>query len=1422
MKQINRVVQHILTVLILVFPASLHAAVSQNPLFLTQSAAPRVLFAMSNDHQQFVKAYTDYTDLDGDGVLDITYLDTFDYYGYFDSAKCYEYDDGSDKRFEPDGAASGTNGHECSGNNQWSGNWLNWATMTRMDIVRKVLYGGKRYLDIVSGTGVDPKSETVLERAFLPDDVHSFAKVYDAGNSGNMGKFTPFNTQSVITVCNLTSHDTGIVTGLLPTSSYPPLMQVAKGSYAQWAQAEAIQCGFRPGSPPDVVNVIDESNHGMRPYESERLRAPDRQVRVQVCVADSEEPNCKAYGSSLKPTGILQQYGEDSAALKMNFGLITGSYSENISGGVLRKNITPFIGNGNTYDNEIDTGTGIIKYLDSRLTQAEKDDYAGGIIPTLDAFRIHGRKKIHHQWWTEHTYQCNEDWPVSCADWGNPLSEIYLEGLRYLSGKEEPTSAFDTDDSSYITGLKKPPSWIDPLPAAEWCADLSVITLSTGLNSYDTDDLYSDIDDLDIGAMTNEVGDLEGMNGNDYYIGENLADNNAQCTAKTINNLADVKGLCPEMPRQKGGFHIAGMAYYANTHDIRPKITPDDGEENQTVTTYAIALAETVPRIEIPVAGKKVTILPYCTKSWGPCSMTDLTVLSLNAEGTRGEIDISWEDRSQGADYDMDAIAHIAFCAEDACDVNPGAGKVRVSTEIRQVTTSVGLKLGYFIEGTTDDRRHLLLIRNGDEGRQDFSYVTSSSEAYPEPYIYPANDSNNTAYEEANVLKHTQIFTSGNSVGEFLENPLWYTAKYGAFKDKDGDGTPIESADNSEWDEDNDGVPDGFFNARDPSELFVSLSNVLEDIVSRDSSSSSVATNSTRLDTSSKVYQARFSSGSWSGDLWAYTLDPITGALATPNDRLWQAADLIPSVVNRKIYTSTGTVSTGVVFEHTNLSATQKLQITEAEVDYIRGDQSLEGTTFRSRSSLLGDIINSDPLYVSQDNFNYYPLELNSDDQSTYDEYLTGTAAPDKGSRPDMIYVGANDGMLHALRGYGDTSDSCNPDSQDCEGQELFAYIPKAVFNKPYAANTGLADLTSLSYSHQYFVDGSPRHGDAYIDFDGTDGEGPRWGTALIGTLAAGGKGIFALDISAPDSFNADDVLWDLDESDLGSNTHGNYLGYTFSQPTIVKLATGQWGVIMGNGYYSDSREAVLLIVNLETGLPIRQIQTGVIGSIDAPNGLSTPIVIDTNGDKVADTVYAGDLQGNLWKFDISDSDDADNWSIATQDSNGFKLPLFTACSGNACTSENRQPITSKPQAVRTPAGGAVVLFGTGKYFESEDNTDASQVQSYYGILDDGQNAVSDRDALVEQTITWEKSVEEAQAAAPAGTTTNQAFDVRVTSDNEVDFSAKAGWYMDFDSSNYPGERIVANSLVRNGRIIFPTLIPDTAACSYGGDSWLR
>jgi type IV pilus assembly protein PilY1 len=584
-----------------------------------------------------------------------------------------------------------------------------------------------------------------------------------------------------------------------------------------------------------------------------------------------------------------------------------------------------------------------------------------------------------------------------------------------------------------------------------------------------------------------------------------------------------------------------------------------------------------------------------------------------------------------------------------------------------------------------------------------------------------------------------------------------------------------------------------------PSQVGERFAELLDVIDERESSSSAVAANSTRLETNTFVYQGRFRTSDWTGQLLALELDPDDGTIA---GLAWDAADLIPDPADRNIFTLDED-GDGIEFLWDLLGSTQQGSLDmdmlgEARVDWLRGDQSLEDNEdgFRVRTAVLGDIVNSDPVFVGAQNFGYEALPVSTPGRDSYQDFritkidVDGTDDPDDDSDDDgrvlepMLYVGANDGMLHAF---------------DAEtGEEWFAYVPSALIPE-------LDALSDPSYSHRYFVDGQIAVGDAYIDRGGGSDE---WASVLVGTTGAGGKTVFALDVTNPHDFDENDVLWEFTGTDNIGDPDTDDFGIPIGQPTIARTADGTWVAIFGNGYNSTNHHAVLYIVNLEDGTLLRKIDTGA-GSLATPNGLATPSLL-ADATRTIQAAYAGDLHGNLWKFDLSNAD-PDLWTVAFSGS-----PLFTA-TDNAGVA---QPITAPPQIGRHPNGGYMLYFGTGTFFQTGDNFVSSpQEQSFYGIWDKTAPSVimyTDReDILTRQEILYEDD----PAALPSG----RNFAVRVTSNNPTDWDSARGWFIDLVSplNGAEGERVVSLPLLRNGRVIFPTLIPSASPCEFGGASWL-
>ncbi len=638
-----------------------------------------------------------------------------------------------------------------------------------------------------------------------------------------------------------------------------------------------------------------------------------------------------------------------------------------------------------------------------------------------------------------------------------------------------------------------------------------------------------------------------------------------------------------------------------------------------------------------------------------------------------------------------------------------------------------------------------------------------------------------------------------------------------------------------------------FLSAKNPDDLTTALQNTIGSIGDRTGSSASVAVNSRSLNTTTRLYQARFTSGEWSGDLRALAVN-ASGDVST---QVWSAKDQIKlqdwntgstdtASTGRKILTRSSTA--GVAFRWTAINASQQADLnddpTTAAVDsdgkgenrlkWLRGDSTNEGTgaNFRVRTSSfkLGDIVDSSPIYVGA------PPALPNLETTPHSDFRSAYV-----SRREMVYVGANDGMLHGF--------------DAATGNEKVAYVPSMVFSN-------LNKLTDPSYAHRYYVNASPTVGDAYGAFTNVSGVCTTgcWRTVLAGGLGGGGKGIYALDVTDPDgsvtsvtingtstttvstallAFNENNAakiaLWEMPAT--GANASN--MGYVYGQPTITKVKTDAnshaWAVIFGNGYNSANENAVLYIVNAVTGAVIRDIPLVAPGySVTGnSNGLSMPAVVDTNGDYVADRVYAGDLRGNLWRVDLTDNN-PNNWKSAYGTASNPE-PLFKATDGTTDTTIE-QPITVQPEIGAHPDGqsGYMVYFGTGRYIATNDNAaSTSPINTFYGIWDRGDVSQIPRSKLLPQTIS---------AATVSSTTVRQVTNDTINwcTVNNVDSctcdntsTGKClGWRDNLltATTGSLGEKAVSNPVLVSGtvpRIIFTTLVPQTDACTAGGTGWL-
>jgi type IV pilus assembly protein PilY1 len=518
-----------------------------------------------------------------------------------------------------------------------------------------------------------------------------------------------------------------------------------------------------------------------------------------------------------------------------------------------------------------------------------------------------------------------------------------------------------------------------------------------------------------------------------------------------------------------------------------------------------------------------------------------------------------------------------------------------------------------------------------------------------------------------------------------------------------------------------------FVSAGNPKEFADGLGNALRAISARRGSGSSASVTSSSTAVGTNIFLAKFFSAKWYGELQAFAATPTGININMP---VWSAS--IPTYTSRSIFTHNGTAGT------TFPTPAQATTLTADVANYIRGDRSKEqpetvpstGRILRERTSLLGTIVNSSPAYVKSS------------------------------STVETVYVGANDGMLHAF--------------DAVTGVERFAYVPRGI---------DLVDLKEYSdptYGHRFFVDG-PIVTSTKEDIANK--------TVLVGTLGRGGRGLFALDVTDPTSFAASKVLWDRD------STFDSDMGQVLGKPVVAKLNNGSTAVLVANGLNSTGERAVLFMLDLETGAKIAEIDTGV-GSSVATNGLSSPTARDIDGNGTVDVVYAGDFRGNVWKFDLS-STNAASWNVANN------RPLY------APTVAGTQPITGSVAIATEPATGKRwVFFGTGRFLTNGDLVDTTR-QTWYGVIDDETATASvTRAGMTARNIpfvdaaTFDRAFEPHSALPPLS----------------------KGWYIDLDlpSGVLEGERMIGSQRVVKNVLIATSIIPDTSNPCQSGRGYIN
>jgi type IV pilus assembly protein PilY1 len=1363
---------------------------AQAPLLTLKTAPGLVMLTMGRDLPLSKAAYNDVNDLDGDGNPDLFFKPGFRYEGYFAYDRCYSYGSGVFNPIalgdvvKPNASDRSKDYYTCASQpkaSRWSGNFLNWMTMSRLDVLRKVLFGGKRSTDLTT---------TILERSYIPQDATIWGKEYlSVANDGyDIRDYTPLALPTPAG----RRHQFANVTKLDGNSNYTLSASLNDPQLVVY-QNQTIRLWDLVATERRILGITPIGAGGLGPFT----------VRVATCVLINGKyedwcslyPRTAATGTTYKPTGLLHKYGESKS---LAFGLLSGSYDNNYSGGVLRQNIDDF-------NQEIVASSG-------RYTAVK------GIVYHLNELRPWGFGNANSEWDCGFFF-ASQRTNGACMMWGNPLGEMMYESLRYFSGASGGTPAYRAgvgtatriiDNGSTVQSPEpsgkldlQTPSWLNPYTvsasraataAYPICARPIQMTIGDPKTSFDSDQLpgaafsttanfgpafTGSLGSLNVSTEADAIWNQEFGAGiaKKFFIGEVGLVPDGNPSAKTVTSFKNIRGHGPDSTTNQGSFYGASVARFGKfTGVANPALT-----DPLRVDQVSIALDSPVPQIKIPVNGKTVSIIPL-SKSIGSCSpMTATqhrkggwqptgeisaffveqianTETANAATGSSGNMNtginggrpyfayrVSYADNDQGSDNEQDAVVRYEIQVTNT-------NQLKIGMEITAEATCMTMHQGYVISGTTNDGVYLDVGGNSGKNTKLGYYLDTAplrSPGYAQTQGTSPDFTDIPSSLSRTTIAAPRVFSTGTgSNGEFVPHDmLWYAAKYGgASRDPTG-------AFNFKFKANKD--PENYFLANNPSQLAAQMGQAFQKAASLSAATSSaVAGNGVRVGGGSFVYQAGYDTIKWGGDLSGFAVDSNGNVANVPT---WQATTALPAPSARQIVLGRGGTSNAAITTASFSSLTVAEQTAfkdDSTFKYLLGVRTSEqswvpstGGTLRNRSSAVGDIVNSDPIYINTADFGY--------SIAGYDAFKTSSA-------PQLVGFGSNDGFYHLVSAI--------------TGVEKLAFLPSELLGK-------LSKLADPAYEHQYYVDGPAGFG--HVKWGGA------WKSVVAASLGAGGKSVFAINASSS-SPSTGDVLWEYgNDLDLGNVTNKPIVGMLEDGTTPV--------VIVGNGLNSVNDKAALLVLNAKTGVLIK-----VCRPTDAANttgnGLGSIAFVSTSNNGKINYVYGADYKGNIWRFDPNTTGcDTDKVFTAKNDSSQI------------------QPITGEITLIKAPAGksGYMVLFGTGSYLTTAD-PGTNQVQSLYGVWDDLSATSLTRAKLVAQTIITPSTV--------SGT--------RTTSSNGAWYEApgnKKGWYFDLACTDaticQPGERSIAKpTLFGTGtsqRVFFLSMVPGTDPCKVGGGGWL-
>lgn len=1325
---------------------------ADQPLFATSSAPGNLALVLSVEFPTAISV----------AYVNRTYAPATEYLGYFDPNKCYTYHytdgTGTDNYFQP---AALARSHTCT--NQWSGNFLNWATMPTIDPFRWVLTGGYRVID-------DP-ALTVLEKAWattqgsylsnFPDSTVSNAYLAGAtpfgaysnlrtriaglgnkmrfvlGNSFSLqGKYYNSKNLSGAVALSRTDYDFSSITG---NAAPGPGVNTNNFSASWTASITAPATG--------VYNFQTVSDDGVRLYINGTQIINN--WTDHGATTDTGTTTTIAANSTIDIR--LEYYqGSGNATLSLNWqppGATSYTPIGASGAGDLAAPSAPFTGSNATSGSTLDL-----------FVRAKVCDASVGL-------------------------------EQNCV--GYPNGNSKPEGLMQQYSKKIRYSAFGyLNDSNILRDggvLRAQQNFVGPIkpvpgspdvsnPAAEWDAATGVFLSNPApLDASNTSTV--------MGLPTGSVVDSGVLN--------------------YLNKFGEIKRGSYKTYDPVSELYYAAIRYYKNLPNV-PEWTSVPGG---TSDANRIIWTDGFPVITAPAD----PILYSCQRNF---------ILGIGDTNTWADKDLPGNSLTSNEPGVPPAVA-----ADPTNEVN-ATNRVGV---LEGLGSSLGLSNGY---APCCDNNSALMA--------GAAYEAHVNDIRPDP-LKPDKQKQTIDTFWVDVLE-SQVYANNNK--------YYLATKYGGFDVPAGylysNTTPLLTP---SWHTNTDTFgsnprPDNYFSGGQPERMKAGLETAFKKIVNAiGASTTSFASSLPQVAvTGNASYSASYDATVWTGEVSASVLNFVPATNSTTLIPKWDFSSKLAAQLagngwstTRRVITWNGTA--GVPFRLTDqLTGPQQTALNPSYVssnptdylNYLRGDQSHEidpsatapSTTkiFRARPKLVGDIVGSKANPTGPPSFPFSDAT-----NPGYAAFKTTWA-----SRRTVVYIGANDGMLHAINGALDTTPGTPPLESDAKaGQEMFAYVPAALYQGPSSPSTpsvdGLASLGNKSFAHHYLVNATPNVAD--VDFArvpsasrarqtptrSTDSD---WHSVLIGGLGKGGKSYYALDVTNPvgmangDETNAaSKVLWEFSNSTLGVKdpiTGRDRLGYTYGDPMVMKTAKYGWVVVLMSGYNNGDAngKGYFFFVNPKTGALLEAVPThsgvGATGEgVDMGLATGNAFIVDAT-DGTADAIYAGDLFGNVWRLDVTaltgNYPDAVNFAQLT-DANGTP-----------------QPITTRPAIEVDPKTRLrYVLVGTGRLLANPD-VNSTQGQSFYALLDGTNLAFSTKPPPANVTFPITRSL------------LAQSINANAASIVAVNQTTQAGWYEDLNTagatpSSGIAYRVVSDLTTSTGTVSFPAILTNGDVCSPSGST---